>query len=317
MLRSFFTGLILFIGQVAVSQQVSLFSNFPATLSQGSSAIVDLKVVKGGQSGFAKYQVDVPEGITISEIESKGGNFTFENNRAKVVWVNMPSEAEFSIKFKVAAGGSAPDKAYINQKFSYLEGGAKKEVVVEPVTIEVGGMGSLAGSKKYTQTAPVTETVASKFDDPKAAESTKPEAAPKDTKPKKEAITETQKEPAKPSQPEPVSTPQPVAEPKKETRPAPKTEPKGVTTTEAVAASNSSPDGLIFRIQFAASPADPGVAKYAALGKGVESLKEDGLYKVVYGHYASKEEALKALEECAAKGFKGFLVKYQNGKRVK
>jgi hypothetical protein len=322
MLRSLCTFFILFSLNYGFSQ-VNLFANYPTTLNQGASAVVDIKIIKGNLSAFAKYQVDVPAGITISEIESKGGSFTFENNRAKIVWVNIPSEPEFILKFKISAGGSAPDKASISQKFSYLENGAKKEAVIETIVMEVGGVGSLAGTKKYTHSPTSTETVSSKFDDSKsvsanhAVTSTKPEASSNDTKPKTESVTETKKEPAPVKEPETVSTTQPVAEPKKETKPVVKTETKGVTPAEAVAASKTSADGLIFRIQFAASPTDPGQAKYTPLGGGVEIVKEDGLYKVIYGKYNSKEEGLKALEECSAKGFKGFLVKYQGGKRVK
>ncbi|MGZ3884733.1 MAG: hypothetical protein ACXVPD_11225, partial [Bacteroidia bacterium] len=281
MIRSFFTGLIL-LGVNGLFAQVNLFANYPTSLSQGSSAVVDVKIIKGNLSAFAKYQVDVPDGITISEIDSKGGNFTFENKRAKIVWVNMPSEPEFMLKFKIAAGGSAPDQATISQKFSYLDNGAKKEAVIEPLVIEIGGMGSLAGSKKYTQTATPTETIASKFDDPKAAPmkaatSTEPEAATNNTKPKKEPVTETKKTPPPAAQPEPVSTTQPVAEPKKEAKTTAKSETKSVTAPE-MAAPAPSADGLIFRIQFAASPTDPGQAKYASLGGGVETVKEDGLY---------------------------------------
>ena len=120
--------------------------------------------------------------------------------------------------------------------------------------------------------------------------------------------TPTKTEPAKtstvaatPTKTEPVKT-EPV-----KTEVA-KTEP--VTTTPAVA-------GLVYRVQLAASPTDPGKSKYAALGNKVEISKEDGSYKVLYGSYNTKEEGLKGFEEASAKGFKGFLVKYQNGARVK
>ncbi len=235
-----------------LTSQVTLSSNFPTSLSSNSNVDVEVKINKGTIANFAKYQMDVPSGITVSEGDSKGGNFTFENSRAKIVWVSIPADAEFSIKFKVKVSSSTPADATIQQKFYYLENGAKKEVEADPIMIKVSG-GTATKTEPVKKTEPVTKT-------------------------------------------EPVKKEEPVT----------KTEPVKTAT-----------DGLVFKIQLSATPADPGKTKYAALGSECKILKEDGMFKVLYGTYNSKEEALKGREEIAAKGFSGFLVKYQNGARVK
>ena len=54
-------------------------------------------IIKGSVTNFAKYTLDAPEGVTISEIDSKGGDFTFENNKLKIVWVSVPADPEFTL----------------------------------------------------------------------------------------------------------------------------------------------------------------------------------------------------------------------------
>ena len=81
---------------ISMFGQVKLTTNMPASLSSGSNTDIEVKVSKGSIANFAKYQMDVPAGVTVSEVDSKSGNFTFENNRAKIVWVSVPSEAEFT-----------------------------------------------------------------------------------------------------------------------------------------------------------------------------------------------------------------------------
>src|ERR1700751_4867730 len=103
-------------------------ANFPASLTQGNAVIVDVKISKGNAINFAKYQMDVPEGLGVSEVDSKGGNFTFQGNRAKIVWVGVPTEPEFTVKVKVYPSGSSPSSATIIQKIALLLDGSKKEV---------------------------------------------------------------------------------------------------------------------------------------------------------------------------------------------
>src|SRR4051812_11543689 len=106
---------------VSMFGQVTLTTNMPSSLSSGSNTDIEVKINKGSIANFAKYQMDVPAGVTISEVDSKSGNFTFENNRAKIVWVSVPSEAEFTLKFKVAVSSSAPAEGAVIQKFYFLE----------------------------------------------------------------------------------------------------------------------------------------------------------------------------------------------------
>ena len=35
--------------------------------------------------GFAKLQIEVPQGFTVKELESKSGNFSFVGNIAKII----------------------------------------------------------------------------------------------------------------------------------------------------------------------------------------------------------------------------------------
>jgi hypothetical protein len=251
--------------------QVTISSNFPASLGLNAAVDVDVKINKGAIANFAKYQMDVPAGITVSEGDSKGGNFTFENNRAKIVWVSIPADAEFIVKFKVKVTAGTATDGSVTQKFYYLENGAKKEVETDPLAVKIGG-----GTTAAVKTEPV-----------------------KKEEPVKKA------EPVTVAKTEPIKKEEPVVT---KTEPVKKEEPKAATP---------SADGLVFKIQLAASPTDPGKSKYAALGNACSISKEDGMYKVLYGNYATKEEALKAREEIATKGFTGFLVKYQNGVRVK
>jgi cell division septation protein DedD len=166
-----------------VFSQITINSNFPSTMSSGSSIDADVKINKGTVGNFAKYQMDVPVGYVISVIDAKGGNFTFENQRAKIVWVSVPSEPEFTIKLKVQANSDATNPGTFSQKFYYLENNEKKEVEATPAIITIGEGGTIASNTpveiKPTETKPVEPVVT----ETKPVEPVVTETKPVETKP--------------------------------------------------------------------------------------------------------------------------------------
>lgn len=74
--------------------------------------------------------------------------------------------------------------------------------------------------------------------------------------------------------------------------------------------------GLVFKLQLGAFSKEPSKSDFKSIGKIVIKT-ENGMYKVLYGAYASKEEAFKVREQVIAKGFDAFVVSYQDGVRVK
>jgi len=136
--------LLLFIANITKAQ-ITVQTNIPASIAPSSEHRVEVKVSKGGISGFAKYQMDLPAGMSAGEGKSIQGSFTFEEQRVKIVWVNIPSENEFVFSF-VLNTGSVKGPVTLNHKFFYLEEGGKKEMEPEPLStkVEEGGTSSLA-----------------------------------------------------------------------------------------------------------------------------------------------------------------------------
>lgn len=268
-----------------VFSQISINANLPSAVSAGSTVETDVKIIKGAVGNFAKYQMDVPMGYVVTSVDAKGGNFTFENQRAKIVWVSVPGEAEFVIKFKVEVGSNAVSPGTFVQKFYFLENGEKKEVEASPIVVNIGGDGAVVSNTpvetKITETKPV-------------------ETKPTETKPVETKPVET-----KPVETKPVETKT--------------TETKPVETKTATAKTNSSNStsevGVSFKVQLGAFTNEPSKSKFSGAGN-VTIEKIDGLYKVTTGNFKTKDEAYKRLDELKAKGYSGFVTTYKNGQRI-
>ena len=291
----------------AVFSQITITSNLPSTINAGASIDAEVKINKGTVSNFAKYQMDVPIGYVVSAVEVKGGSFTFENQRAKIVWVSIPSDPEFMLKFKIQANSDAANPGTFSQKFYYLENNEKKEVDGGNNVVTIGGGGAAVAANTTTETKPaetiVTET---KPTETKVVETVVTETKPIETK-VVETVTET-----KPVETKVVET-KPVETKKAEAVTSSKT--PNTTTSSARVNSTGSEAGMTFRVQLGAFTSEPSKNKFATAGS-VKIDLVDGLYKVTTGNFTSKEEAIKFRDQLQAKGFTGFIAKYKDGKRI-
>ncbi len=311
--------------------QISVSSVIPSSIPAGTSVDADVKINKGNIGNFAKYQMDVPPGYVVSGVDVKSGNFTFENQRAKIVWVSVPSDPEFTVKFKIQGSASATNQGSIVQKFFYLENNEKKEV--EGPTVTLGGgstevasgnvtsstssSSSSSGSSGSSTSVPV-ETVASST----GATDTKPATETKsvDTNTGSASNTNSNNNTTT-SSGTPTATVQTV---KVETVPVETVKTPANNTTASntgaaktsIPASSASAEGMSYRVQLGAFSAQPSKGKFAAAGN-VSIDMIDGLYKVTTGNFKSKEEAMKRRDELQGKGMQGFVVTYKKGQRVK
>lgn len=117
------------------SSQNSIDANIPDKLAAYSTHTIEITIKKGPISSFSKYQLDVPVNVTISEGISKDGHFSFENRRAKLVWVDSPKQDEFTVTM-ILSVGNATGQATFEHRYYYIDGDAKKEISDGPMYVE-------------------------------------------------------------------------------------------------------------------------------------------------------------------------------------
>jgi len=122
-----FLSLLFFLLLGSMKGQISMVNNLPDSLPTNSEQLFEVSISKGDLNNFAKYQIELPEGAVAEEVESRGGTFSYENKRAKIVWVIAPLDSIFTISMKLITG-PLTGPATIAQKFSYIVDGNRKEV---------------------------------------------------------------------------------------------------------------------------------------------------------------------------------------------
>jgi len=141
MTRTFFIGiqilgiLILSLGQ---KEEVKIKHNPPENMAPATEAVVVVELDKSDVTGFAKYQITVDDGLSIEVIESAGASFTFNNGKAKFIWMALPANEEFSISYRIRTTGAAKGRKALDSRFSYIYENERKNHDVPTHYINVG-----------------------------------------------------------------------------------------------------------------------------------------------------------------------------------
>ncbi len=142
-----FVGLLLLDALLATDPTVT--QAVPASMEPGSEARITVTINKGDLSGFAKLQLDLPPGLSVTAVDTKGASFTFADQKAKFIWMALPAGPSFKITYTLKADANASGTKRISGRLSYIEENERKTYDMATADIDLGVAG------QTTTTAPV------------------------------------------------------------------------------------------------------------------------------------------------------------------
>ena len=281
----FFTLTLLLLTAHLFAQEVTATQKIPKSALPGTDFTIETTVNRAKVNGFMKFFQELPEGFTASEIESKGGTFTFVDGGAKIVWISPPVDDIITISYKITVNGGVSGMKKLPGKISYINNNERK-IVDLPVASIMIGTATVPVKKEIPVTNPVPLTTSTPV-------KTNPLTTPAATTTPAKATT--------------------ASEVKKEVPIVTARQPATLAKVPSSAMPTSS--GKMFRVQigaFAAKPKVDGVPEITTV------VLENGITKYFSGNFSIYEDAVKRRKEMAEKGFNGsFIVSFENGKILK
>ena len=95
----------------------------PAWMEEDKIFLVTLLINRDEVQKFAKIEETIPKGYIAASIDAKGGIFTYSNQMAKFIWMDLPAEPFFTVSYKlIPEDGVTPNPASMNLTglFSYM-----------------------------------------------------------------------------------------------------------------------------------------------------------------------------------------------------
>lgn len=118
---------------------VIIQDNTPTSLAPGEEKVVEITINKGEVDGFAKLQIELPEGMTASAVKTEGASFTFSGQKIKFIWMALPENQEFSVSYALTAASSATGNKAISGTFSYIKESQRVDYELPTKVVEISG----------------------------------------------------------------------------------------------------------------------------------------------------------------------------------
>jgi hypothetical protein len=136
-----FNSIALLFYQLFFIDSASVISNVPERAQVGDEFTIEVTINKGAIAGFAKFQQNLPVGLTAVEGENNGAAFTFVNQSVKFIWMSLPKDETIKVSYKVKVSAEAIGTQTITGKFAYVADNVKQSIDIPVSTIVITGEG--------------------------------------------------------------------------------------------------------------------------------------------------------------------------------
>ncbi|RLD26231.1 MAG: hypothetical protein DRI54_03275, partial [Bacteroidetes bacterium] len=126
---------------------VEITHNIPNYLVAGKVYDVDIVVKKGTVGGFAKFQMEVPDGINVKAVETRNSSFTFKSNVVKNIWMSVPEDSEILLSYKFEIAQNYQGNGRITSRFVFIKDNERYSVEMESHEVSVGDDVALAAGQ--------------------------------------------------------------------------------------------------------------------------------------------------------------------------
>ncbi len=123
---------------------VIIEDNTPASMRPGEERVIEISINKGDVEGFAKLQLDLPEGFIAEAADTYGASFTFSDQKVKFIWMSLPQEQVFTVSYKLRALPTAIGTKVIRGTFSYIKNNQRIDYDMQNKLVDVSNGASSA-----------------------------------------------------------------------------------------------------------------------------------------------------------------------------
>lgn len=104
---------------------VSFNLEAPENVTAGESFEVELIFRKGDLEDYSRFSQDLPEGFAAANISSPNADFTFTDQRVRIIWLKLPDEEEIHVKYTISVDQRLSGQLELKGTFAYVVNGER------------------------------------------------------------------------------------------------------------------------------------------------------------------------------------------------
>jgi hypothetical protein len=122
---------VFFGGDVSVNIEAS------GQIDAGKEMMVQVTINKGDLNGFSRFQMELPAGITATNMSSANADFSFKDQKVRLIWLRLPPEGTLSFSFNIHCDERLKGIFDLNGKFSFIDNNERKTIDILPKSVTI------------------------------------------------------------------------------------------------------------------------------------------------------------------------------------
>jgi len=133
----FYLFVSLLIGFLQGSDEVTMQINAPTEVTAGDEFQVKIVLNKGNLQSFSRLVQELPAGLKAVSGYSANADFTFKDNRVRLIWLKLPESDTLTITYTIKVDQRLKGSFDLVGKFSYISDNERMSIEGEPVKVQI------------------------------------------------------------------------------------------------------------------------------------------------------------------------------------
>jgi hypothetical protein len=119
-------------------QDVQVSMDHPEIVNAGDDFEVTVIINKGTLKDYSRFSQDLPPGLSASNVSSPNADFSFDQQRVRIIWLKLPEGKEIKVKYRVSVDARLKGTFRLDGVFAYVVDDERKFLNFDrqpPITI--------------------------------------------------------------------------------------------------------------------------------------------------------------------------------------
>jgi len=103
-----------------MGQEVEISIDHPSQVNAGQEFTVTVTIKKGSLTDYSRFSQDLPLGLSAINVSSPNADFSFDNQRIRIIWLKLPESSEVKVTYSILVNERLKGSFLLGGVFAYV-----------------------------------------------------------------------------------------------------------------------------------------------------------------------------------------------------